>query len=213
VTVGYRFAPEFPWPAQLEDAKAAVRFIRAHASTFHIDLDRIGVMGESAGGYLASMVAVTDPGDNLEGDGGSPGFSSRVQAAVTYFSAADFKLARTPLSQEMQEVVMQYYKKPLTEVLADFIGTPNPDPALLTRMSVVTYVDENDPPIQIFQGDADPFVSVAQAQRLDSILEKAKVPHELILVPGGGHGWTGELKDKTTVQMMAFFARMLQGKK
>ncbi len=212
VTVGYRFAPAFRWPSQVQDAKAAVRYLRANAKELNIDPDRIGVMGESAGGYLALMVGVTDPTDGLEGDGGSPEFSSRVQAVVSYFSASDFTLPRAKLSPEVEADVMQYYKKSLNEVLADFIGTLNPDEAILKKMSVITYIDKKDPPVQIFQGDDDPFVSVEQAQRLERALEKANVPHELVLVKGGGHGWTGELQDKTNRQMLAFFERELKQK-
>ena len=108
---------------------------------------------------------------------------------------------------------MQYYNKPLNEVLADFIGTRDPNDSILTKMSVLTYVDKNDPPVQIFQGDVDPFVSVEQAQKLEGALEKANVSHELVLVKGGGHGWTGELQDKTNRQMLAFFDRELKQKK
>jgi acetyl esterase/lipase len=213
VTVGYRFAPEFPWPSQVHDAKTAVRYLREHATSLNVDSDRIGVMGESAGGYLASMVGMTGPADSLEGNGGSPGFSSRVQAVVSYFSAADFTLPRAKLSPEMEAHVLEYYKKPLKQVLADFIGSPDPELSHLARMSVITYVDKGDPPVQIFQGDADPFVSVEQAQRFENVLVKGDVPHELVLVKGGGHGWTGDLKDQTTHQMMAFFNRELKPKK
>jgi acetyl esterase/lipase len=212
VTVGYRFAPAFKWPSQVQDAKTAIRYLRANAEALNIDPDRIGVMGESAGGYLALMVGVTDPADDLEGDGGSPEISSGVHAVVSYFSVSDFTLPGAKLSQEVETDVMQYYKKPLSEVLADFIGTQDPDDSILTKMSVITYIDKNDPPVQIFQGDTDPFVSVEQAQRLKRALEKANVPHELVLVKGGGHGWTGELQDKTNRQMLAFFERELKQK-
>ena len=105
---------------------------------------------------------------------------------------------------------MNYYQKPLDQVMADFIGTREPDEALLRKMSVITYVDPGDPPVLIFQGDADPFVSVEQAKKLDSLLTKDNVPHELVIVAGGGHGWGGELKDKTDRQTMAFFDRELK---
>ena len=86
VSVGYRFAPAFKWPSQVEDAKTAIRFLRAHAKEFNIDPNRIGVMGESAGGYLALMLGFTDPTDSLEGEGGYQSFSSSVQAVVSFYS-------------------------------------------------------------------------------------------------------------------------------
>lgn len=212
-TVGYRFAPEFKWPSQVQDAKAAIKFLRANASFFNIDPARIAVMGESAGGYLALMAAVTDEADSLEGESGSIRVSGRVQAVVSYFSVSDFSLPAEKLSPEVEAGVLQYYGKPLDQVLSEFFGTRNPDEALLKKMSVITYVDKSDPPVQIFQGDADPFVSVMQAQRLDSALEKAGVFHQLVVVKGGGHGWTGELQDRTNKQMFRFLRQELDQQK
>ncbi|MCB0686489.1 MAG: alpha/beta hydrolase [Saprospiraceae bacterium] len=210
VTVGYRFAPEFSWPAQIYDAKAAVRYLRQHASELNIDPNRIGVMGESAGAYLAMMVGLTNPGDNLEGKSGAEGFSSLVQAVVSYFGVTDFTLARPVLSPEVMKGVMAYYGKPLTQVLAEFMGTAEPDQNLLRKMSPVTYVDRDDPPILIFQGDADPFVTVAQANRLNDRLEENEVDHQLYIVEGGGHGWTGQLKLETDDQMFKFLDKKLK---
>jgi len=212
VSVGYRFAPEFKWPSQILDAKAAVRFLRANAAALKIDPHRIGVMGESAGGYLALMAGMTDPSDSLEGDGDFPGISSQVQAVVSYFSTSDFTLPKAKLSPEVEAHVREYYNKSLDEVLADFMGNRDPDISTLTKMSVITYVNKNDPPVLIFQGDADPFVSIEQAQRLENALENADVPHELIIVKGAGHGWTGELQDITNRHLFAFFARELKQK-
>ncbi|HLF32755.1 MAG TPA: alpha/beta hydrolase [Cyclobacteriaceae bacterium] len=212
-TVEYRFAPAFKWPSQVQDAKAAVRYLRANAGILNIDPERIGVMGESAGGYLALMVGLTGPADSLEGDGGNPDFSSRVQAVVSYFSASDYTLPRAELSPEVQAEVMKYYNKSLKEVMADYIGSTNPDKATLLRMSVLPYIDEKDPPVLIFQGDADPFVSVEQAKRLEASLDKVNVRHELVLVKGGGHGWTGKLKERTDRKMAAFFKREIGGRR
>ncbi len=208
VTVEYRFAPAFKWPAQVEDAKAAIRYLRANAVALNIDSNRIGVMGESAGAYLALMAGVTDGADGLEGDGGSAGYSSGVQAVVSYFGSSDFTLPKAKLSPEVEAAVMKYYNKPLNEVIADFMGTTDPGEPLLKKMSVVTYVNKNDPPTLIFQGDADPFVSVQQAQKLSNVFEQANVPHELIIVKGGGHGWTGKLQDETNIKMFAFLKKI-----
>ena len=209
ISVGYRFAPEYPWPAQVLDAKAAVRYVRANAEPLQIDPNRIGVMGESAGGYLALMIGMTEDGDEFEENDGSKEYSSTVQAVVAYFSATDFTLPRPILQDDIKESVMAYYGKTLDAVMADFMGTATPTPALLKKMSVVTYVDGHDPPCQIFQGDADPFVSVSQALKLDQALTQANVRHDLIIVPGGGHGWTGKLAEETTAQMMKFFENEL----
>jgi acetyl esterase/lipase len=209
-SVAYRFAPAFKWPSQVHDAKAAVRYLRAHANELNIDPARIGVMGESAGGYLALMLGVTSSYDNLEGDGGSPAFSSTVQAVVSYVSATDFTLPRDELSPELKEEVQKYYHKSLDQVRKDFTGTDDPEDPILKKISVLPYVDKNDPPVMMFYGDSDPFVSVEHAYRLQRALQKATVPHELFIVKGGGHGWTGAPEEETTQKMLAFFEEHLK---
>lgn len=209
VSVGYRFAPEFKWPSQVLDAREAVRYLRANASELNIDPDRVGVMGESAGGYLALMLGMTSSKDLMEGDSDLKEFSARVQAVVSYFSATDFTIKRAKLTPALEVEMQAYYKKSLPEVLADFTGTNNPDDPVLRKISVLTYVDKDDAPVLMFQGDSDPFVSVEHAHKLKRALEKVNVQHQLIIVNGGGHGWTGSLKEQTTLQMMEFFGSTL----
>jgi acetyl esterase/lipase len=210
VTVAYRFAPEYRWPSQIEDAKEAVRFLRAHAAEYNIDPQRVGVMGESAGGYLALMLGVTDLKDSLEGKSQFPEFSSAVQCVVSYFSATDFTAPRKELSPELKQDMLNYYNKPLDQVLTDFTGATSKDDPRLTRISVLSYVDENDAPVLIFQGDMDPFVSLEHAIKLQKKLEEAGVPHELVVVKGGGHGFTGEDQEGTIRRMMTFLGAILQ---
>ncbi len=211
VSVGYRFAPAFKWPSQVEDAKAAVRYLRAHEKELKIDPKRIGAMGESAGGYLALMLGVTSSHDQLEGEGGSPTFSSSIQAVVSYVSATDFTIPRAELSPELQAEMQRYYHKSLDQVRLDFTGAKSPDDPILKRISVLSYVDKDDPPVMMFYGDSDPVVSLEHAYRLQRELEKVDVFHELFIVKGGGHGWTGPSQEETTQKMMAFFEERLKG--
>lgn len=210
VSVGYRFAPTFKWPSQVEDAKTAVRYLRARASSLGIDPSRIGVMGESAGGYLALMLAVTSPSDGFEGEAGYPEFSSSVQTVVSYVSAADFTLPGLALSPEMEAEMLKYYQKSLNEVRTDFTGATGPDDPILKKISVITYVNKGDAPVLMFYGDSDPFVSIEHAHHLKGALDKAQVANELIIVKGGGHGWIGESEKESTRQMMEYFERMLK---
>lgn len=205
VSVAYRFAPEYKWPCQVEDAKEAIRFLRAHAKEYNIHEGKIGVMGESAGGYLALMVGLTSPKDSLEGKSDFSEVSGNVQAVVSYFSATDFRGPRQELSPELKQEIQKYYNKSLEEVRADFTGTKDVHDPRLAKMSVISYVDPNDPPVLVLHGDNDPFVSVEHAVKLNEKLEAAKVPHELVIVEGGGHGWTGPAEQRTTAQMMRFF--------
>lgn len=210
VSVGYRFAPAFKWPSQVHDAKAAVRYLRDHAAALNIDPTRIGAMGESAGGYLALMLGVTSPGDKLEGGSGSPEYSSSVQAVVSYVSATDFTLPGLELSPELEAEMQKYYKKSLKEVRTDFTGATGLDDPIMKKISVVTYVDKEDAPVLMLYGDSDPFVSIEHGYRLQRALEKVNVSNELIIVKGGGHGWTGKQEEETTRQMMEYFKRMLK---
>jgi acetyl esterase/lipase len=210
VSVGYRFAPQFKWPSQVQDAKTAVRYLRAHAKELNIDPKRIAAMGESAGGYLALMLGVTSPADGLEGEGGYPEFSSSVKTVVSYFSATDLTLPALKLSPELEAEMLKYYNKSLKEVRADFTGATGPDDPVLKKISVVTYVDKSDAPVLMFHGDIDPFVSMEHAFRLQSAQEKVNVPNQVIIVKGGGHGWTGAIQEQTTLQMTAYFERMLK---
>jgi acetyl esterase/lipase len=210
ITVGYRFAPEFKWPSQVHDAKAAVRFLRENAKSFNIDPARIGAMGESAGGYLALMLGATDPDDGLEGDGGSAAHSSSVQAVVSFFSAADFETPRKKLSPAVEIEIQKYYGKSLPQVLADFTGAKDNSDPILKKISLFPYIDAADPPVLLFQGDEDPFISVEQAAKLSAAFGKAHVENELVIVKGGGHGWTGDLQDQTSFQMSGFFRERLK---
>ena len=88
--VEHRTGPEAPFPAQIHDIKGAVRFLRTHASDYGIDPDRIGMLGESSGGHLCTLMALTGDNPDLEGDsGGNQGHSSRIQAAVDFFGPTD----------------------------------------------------------------------------------------------------------------------------
>lgn len=211
VSVGYRFAPACKWPAQVYDAKQAVRYLRAHAAELNADPGRIGAMGESAGAYLALMLGLTAPGDSLEGPL-STDISSKVQAVVSYFSATDFTIKGLPLTPALEADMLRYYNKSLKEVRDEFTGASGPDDPILKKISVLSYVDRNDPPVLMFHGDSDPFSSLEHPRRLQAALEKALVPNQLVIVKGGGHGWTGSLQEETTRQMVDFFEQKLKNK-
>src|SRR5207244_5094174 len=90
VTVSYRLAPKFQFPAAVHDTKAAVRWLRANAAKYHIDPERIGTTGGSAGGHLAQFLGVTAGAKRFEGDGGNPEQSSAVSCVVNVYGPSDF---------------------------------------------------------------------------------------------------------------------------
>ena len=168
--VDYRLVPDVTWPAFFHDVKAAVRFLRASAGKYHLDPDRIGTWGTSAGGHLAALLGTTDAAAGLEGDGGNPGQSSRVQAVVDLFGPAD--LPRMRRAPEMARVA--------------FGGAGG-----LKQASPVEHVSRDDPPFLIIQGDSDRVVPAEQSELLYERLRAVGVAAKLVIVKNGGHGLNG----------------------
>ncbi len=200
VSVQYRLTQEAPFPAQIEDCKAAIRWLRANAAKHKLDPDRIGVWGASAGGHLAALLGTAGDAKQFE-TGEHLQYSSQVQAVCDWFGPADLTAiaARTgPLGREISG--------PLTALLG---GPVEQKKDLAKQASPVTYVDKEDPPFLICHGDADPLVPLSQSQALEKALKKAGVEVELVVVKGAGHGFV----DMAVFQKMAaFFDRHLQRK-
>lgn len=197
VSVGYRLIPKARFPAQVEDVKCAVRFLRANAEKYKIDPKRIGAIGFSAGAHLSMMLGVMDQGDGLEGDGGYPDQNSKVQAVVSYFGPTDMTAADIPPGS--------------VGLVSDFIGGTKEDKLDdWKRASPITYVSKNDAPTLIFQGTKDPLVPHTQATVYADALTKAGVPGRVELLLGAGHGWLGKDLERTKQQHMLFFAEQLK---
>lgn len=183
-SIEYRLSGEALFPAQIEDCKCAVRYLRAHARALNIDPDRIGAWGSSAGGHLVAMLAVTGDVKELEGTGGWADRSSRIQAAVDWFGPAD--LLR--MVDEPSRIDRRGPDCP--EAL--LIGGPlRENEAKARAASPVTYATRDDAPTLIMHGDQDPIVPPAQSRHLHEALRKAGVETELVMVPGAGHALPG----------------------
>lgn len=181
VSIEYRFSPEATFPAQIEDCKAAIRFLRADAGQFGIDPDQIGVWGASAGGHLAALLGTSGDVDELEGEGGNPGVSSRVQAVCDYFGPTDFlRMNDTPgqIDHEAPNSPESLLIGGPIREHADRVAWANP----------ITYVSDDDPPFLIVHDDCDRLVPLNQSELLRNALRATGVPVTLHIVEGGGHG-------------------------
>jgi acetyl esterase/lipase len=203
-SINYRLSQHALFPAQIEDCKAAVRWLRANAEKYNIDPNRFGAWGESAGGHLAAMLGTT--GDVNEFDKGEHrGVSSRVQCVADFFGPTDF------LQMDEHRLADGMVHNTADSPEARLVGGPiqeNKEKA--ARANPITYVSKDDPPFLIVHGDADQLVPHHQSELLEAALKKAGVPVTLYTVKGEGHG--GFKDPKAAELTKEFFAKHLKGK-
>ena len=180
VSINYTLEPGRRWPTNLFDCKNGVRFLRKHASTYHVDPERIGVIGGSAGGHLALMVAYTADVPALEPTSPYPGVSSRVGAVVNLYGITNLLTRRKTDDQGAPSAEWG-------EKTALLTATRTEDPDLWRVASPVSHVSKSSPPTLIFHGTADSTVDRDQATQLAARLKEAGVAHEILLLDGVGH--------------------------
>lgn len=181
-SVEYRLTPVAPFPANIHDIKAAIRYLRAKAGEHHYDPKRFVIVGSSAGGHLAALVGVSNGEKELEGTLGQfLDQSSDVQAIVSLFGASNLQTIlkqSTPRGLDM--------RVPALQLLLG--GQPDEVPALAKLASPVAHVDKNDPPLLLIHGDQDPQMPINQSHELQGVYEKLKLSVRFEVVHGGGHG-------------------------
>ena len=198
-TVSYRFAPKQLFPAQIEDVKAALRWMRANAARLGLDPARIGVVGGSAGGHLALLAGFAEEEDGLEG-AANPGVSSRVQAVVNLYGPTD--------------LLSGIWADQGDRTLRTFLGGSLAEKRELYRKaSPVVYLTRDDPPVLTFHGTADPLVPFAHAEILHKALAKLGIENRLVVMVGHAHGWGGAAMDDTVTTTIAFFDRHLKARR
>lgn len=206
-SVNYRLSSHAPFPAQLEDCKTAIRWLRANASAYNIDPDRIGVWGSSAGGHLVALLGTTS--DVKDFDVG-PHFDvpSAVQCVMDDFGPTDFLQMDAHAGRDSR-IVHNSPDSPESLVIGGRI-TAKANREKVARANPITYVSAGDPPFLINHGDEDPLVPHHQSELLFNALQAAGVPVRFNTVKGGGHG-AGFGGEELVKMRRDFFAFHLQG--
>ena len=209
----YRVVPD-KFPAILEDAKSAVRYLRAHAAEYGIDPARIGVLGDSAGGYLSQMTGVTN-GEKQFDKGDWLNVSSDVQAAVTIYGLSDLttigegfgpeidKVHESPASTEALLVNGPAFRTyPGASIMADRKAA--------LAASPLGHVDGSEPPFLILHGAQDPLVSPTQSAKLFRALKAKNVDAEYVLVDNAQHGDLPWFQKPVIERVVNWFVKVLK---
>jgi acetyl esterase/lipase len=195
----YRLASKHRFPACIEDCKCAVRWLRANAGKYRVNPARIAAVGLSAGGHLACLLGVTEPGDGLEGTTGPLDQSSRVQAVVSFSGPTDL----TDETLHIPEVV----KGNLVPLLG---GTLAEVPDLYRKASPLHYSPGTPPPFLLIHGSADRVVPVHQAHALANKLKRSGASSRVMELEGEDHTWSGASLMKSIDQMLTFLDESLR---
>jgi acetyl esterase/lipase len=201
VSVQYRLAPKDPFPAAVHDVKCAVRWLRANAGVFNIDPDHIAVLGYSSGAQLACLLGLTTPLDGLEGDGGFPTFSSRVQAVVSYYGISDLAQWQKDNGLAASFCVNRFLN-----------ASPDKAPNLCSKASPISYACGDLAGVFLIHGTKDSLVSIKQSERLEKSLKKAGAKVQLLPIDGGDHAFTGELEDQADAAAIKYLDEVLRSK-
>ncbi|MFA6543212.1 MAG: alpha/beta hydrolase [Limisphaerales bacterium] len=179
------------WPRNLHDCKTAVRWLRKNAERLQVDPGHIGVIGGSAGGHLAAMLAVTGEKDGLDPQGPYGEFSCRVQCAVDLYGPAELL--------DWHDISMLGRKRAEA-------------PELYRAASPATYADRDDPPLLILHGTADKTVDLKQSVDFAAALKRVGARHELVIVEGAPHTFHLQPKQRDLRPVvLGFFDRHLKG--
>lgn len=205
-SIGYRLSQHATFPAQAEDCKAAIRWLRANAKTYQLDPNHFGAWGSSAGGHLAALVGTAGDAKDLDGNNDNVEQSSRVQAVVDFFGPTDF------LQMDSHAVNGAMLKhNPATSPESRLVGGAiQENPEKTQRANPIKYVSKDDPPFLIAHGELDPLVPWHQSQLLYDALTQAGVEVSFSKIPGASHGGPQFSTEKMQADVLAFFDKHLK---
>ncbi len=193
-SIDYRYSTDSVFPAQVRDCNQAIEYLYDHANDYRLDKKRIALVGFSAGGHLASLLALSNNNNvqNFYPGNKKPAF--KIKAAVDFYGPADFLVMVGGAPTD---------PPPAPNAIALLLGAnPFDRPDLAKAASPATYVDKNDPPFIIIQGEKDQSVPNTQSILLSSWLKLAGVPNELVIVPNAPH--YGEMFDAEYIRKKIF---------
>jgi acetyl esterase/lipase len=204
-SIDYRLSQEALFPAQIEDCKAAIRWLRANAARYNLNPDRVGAWGESAGGHLSALLGTAGGVAAWDRRGGNREYSSRVQAVCDWFGPSDL------LKMGVMKNGFDHNAADAPEAL--LIGGPiQKNEERANYANPITYITPETPPFFIMHGEQDDVVPVGQSELLHRALVKAGLDSTLTIIPGMGHG-VMELDEKRWTELQRgvidFFERTL----
>ncbi len=200
-SINYRLSYEAKFPAQIEDCKAAVRWLRANAATYNLDANRIGAWGSSAGGHLAALLGTSAEVIDLEGNLSNAAFSSRLQAVVDWYGPTDL-LRMNQQALPCNVVNHDAELSPESLLIGCAIQTCKDK---TDRANPLRYVTPDDPPFLIQHGTADCLVPPLQSQILHDALQAIGLSSTLIYLQGAGHGGGAFDRSETLTVVDDFF--------
>ena len=207
--INYRLSGHAVFPAQIEDCKAAVRFLRANAKKYNLNPEAFGAWGSSAGGHLVALLGTSGDVKELEGTvGDHDKVSSRVQAVCDFYGPTaltrmnEFKTVKGRIDHDSPN-------SPPSKLIG---GPVQENKAKAAKANPIEYVTKDDPPFLIVHGDADPIVPLGQSEILLSALKKAGIESELVVIKDGGHGGKDFVTPETTERIASFFDMHLRKK-
>lgn len=202
-SINYRLSGHAIFPAQIEDCKAAIRWLRGHAEEYNLDPDRFGVWGSSAGGHLVALVGTSggvsefDVGDFMEQ-------SSSVQAVCDFYGPTDLiAFVRTPGYTKHADI-----HSPESKLIGGLVLENEKQAA---SANPIEYINEDDPPFLIVHGDKDPVVPINQSELLFKAMKSHNLSVHFHTIHGAGHGGAGFDTLELNEMVLKFFDSTLKG--
>jgi acetyl esterase/lipase len=197
-SLDFRPASAAPFPGQVHEIKAALRFLRAQAAKYGYDATRIGILGASSGGHLAALVGVTNGHADLEGAlGAHRGTSSEVHAIVSYFGASNL----TTILKQSTPFGLNIRIPSVKTLLG---AAPEENEAVARLASPVFQLDPSDPPLLLLHGDQDPQMPINQSHELEGAYDDRDLDATLVVVHGAAHGGDAFFDERRTELVAAF---------